>query len=166
VTKANYDEIFEMYKWARLRNLYVTVGPPMVSGRCADSADWKKITPSKEKLVELYTKIYGFNIEKDIQTMQQIREEGVSPYAGGKPCNQIACGMYVTLTGTVLRCPGDDVTTFGSIWDSSIGDIWKKSENFERAGTYNCRCPPKDGKTIPDGFYEKVLEKVERMQKK
>lgn len=174
ITNENYDGIFEIYKWGRVRNLYVIVCPTMVSGRCADKSEgmephglgshpnnglpkWKSITPSSKKLVDLYTKIYKFNLEKGIQTIKQIEEEGVASYAGGHPCNQVACGMYVTLTGKVLRCPGDDTTLFGEIWKESLKDIWLKSENYGRAGIFNCGCPPKFGKSIPCNLYTDVM---------
>lgn len=160
ITNDNYDDIFEIYKWARIRNLYVIVCPTMVSGRCADIKVWKKITPSSKKLVELYAKIYKFNIEKGLQTLEQIEEEGISSYAGGHPCNQVACGMYVTLTGIVLRCPGDDTTVFGSVWRESLKDIWLKSENYKKAGTFNCGCPPKWGKSIPCNLFTNVMKRL------
>lgn len=160
ITNENYNEIFEIYKWGRVRNLYVIVCPTMVSGRCADIWAWHKITPSNRKLIDLYTKIYKFNIKKRIQTLKQIEGEGIASYAGGHSCNQVACGMYVTLTGTVLRCPGDDVTVFGNIWKKSLKDIWLKSENYGRAGTFNCGCPPKWGKSIPHNLFTDVMLKL------
>jgi len=160
ITNQNVGEMFDIYSWARLRNIHVVTCPTMISGRCAKEQAWQKITPSKKDLLDLYIKIYNFNLDKGIQTMAQIKKEGISSYAGAQPCNQVACGMYVTLTGKVLRCPGDDVTEFGSIWDSPLEEIWKNSENFKRAGTFNCHCPPKEGKSIPNGFYDKVLEKL------
>jgi MoaA/NifB/PqqE/SkfB family radical SAM enzyme len=165
VTNENYDDAFEIYKWGRVRNLYVIVCPTMISGRCAETHVWRKITPSSEKLIDLYTKIYKFNIEKGIQTLKQIKEEGVSSYAGGHPCNQIACGMYLTLTGIVLRCPGDDTTVLGSIWEESLKDIWLKSENYGRSGTFNCGCPPKWGKSIPDNLFTEVIIRLEKKEK-
>jgi len=157
ITHENYEEIFEMYKWGRVRNLYMIVCPTMVSGRCAETSAWEKITPSKEKLVDLYTKIYNFNIEKGIQTLSQIEKEGISAYAGGCPCHQIACGVYITLGGIILRCPGDDVTVFGDIREKSLKDIWESSENYQRAGTFNCGCPPKMGKTFDYDFFKEVM---------
>jgi MoaA/NifB/PqqE/SkfB family radical SAM enzyme len=157
ITYENYNEILEIYKWGRVRNLYVIVCPTMVSGRCAETANWKKITPSKDKLVELYTEIYKFNIEKGLQTLSQIEKEGISSYAGGHPCNQIACGVYVTLGGIVLRCPGDDTTVFGDIRKRSLKEIWENCENYKRAGIFNCGCPPKMGKSIPNSLFEEVM---------
>jgi MoaA/NifB/PqqE/SkfB family radical SAM enzyme len=166
ITKQNYDEALEIYKWARVRNLYPIVCPTMISGRCADEKVWQRITPSSEKMIDLYTKIYEFNIEKGIQTLSRIKEEGVSAYAGGHPCNQIGCGMYLTVTGTVLRCPGDDVTGLGNIWNGSLTDIWRKSENYRRSGEYNCRCPPKSDKSIPSELYTEVIRRLEEAQHK
>jgi MoaA/NifB/PqqE/SkfB family radical SAM enzyme len=170
VTNENYADVFEIYRWARVRNLYVIVCPTMISGRCGQKRAWRKITPTGKEFIELYTEIYRFNIEKGIQTLEQIKEEGVSSYAGGHPCNQIACGMYLTLTGTVLRCPGDDTTVLGSVWKDghvekeSLKDIWLKSENYGRSGTFNCGCPPKWGKSIPYNLFTEVVIKLEKIQ--
>ena len=117
---------------------------------------------SNKKIIDLYTKIYEYNIEKGIQTLEDIEEEGVASYAGGAPCNQIACGMYVTLSGIVLRCPGDETTLFGDIKKQSMKEIWENCENFKRAGTFNCRCPPKAGKAIPENLYTEVLERLRK----
>ena len=157
ITHENCNEIFNIYQWSRERNIYVIATTTMVGGR---ACDWKTITPSKEKLMDLYTKIYKFNIKKGLQTIEQIEKEGISAYAGVNPCHQVACGMYVTLSGKVLRCPGDDVTIFGNIFEQSLKEIWTNSENFRRAGTFNCGCPPKIGKSIPLNFFEEVLEKL------
>lgn len=164
VTKENYAEVFEIYTWGRVRNLYAIVCPTMVSGRCGEPHAWQSITPTGEEMIDLYTKIYEFNIQKGIQTLKQIKDEQVSAYAGGHPCNQIACGMYVTLTGTVLRCPGDDTTRLGNIWQDKMKDIWFESENYRRSGSFNCDCPPKKGKTIPYNLYREVLARLERTQ--
>jgi MoaA/NifB/PqqE/SkfB family radical SAM enzyme len=162
ITHENYAELLEIYKWGRTRNIYVIVCPTMVSGRCTKKSVWEKITPSKQKLIKLYTEIYKFNIEKGIQTLSQIEKEGIASYAGGHPCNQIACGAYITLGGTVLRCPGDDVTTFGDIREKSLKEIWENSENYKRAGTFNCGCPPKTGKSIPSDLFKKVMSEIKK----
>jgi MoaA/NifB/PqqE/SkfB family radical SAM enzyme len=162
VTKANYPEVLEIYKWARVRNLYPIVCPTMVSGRCAIQTAWEKINPTDEQLIDMYTKIYEFNIREGIQTLEQIKEEGISPYAGGNPCNQIGCGMYITITGTVLRCPGDDVSILGNIWTDSLKDIWLRSENYRLyRGKFNCGCPPKMGKSIPRNLFAEVIRRLE-----
>ena len=102
------------------------------------------------------------NIEKGIQTLAQIKKEGIAAYAGGHPCNQVACGVYVTLGGVVLRCPGDDITVFGDIREKSLKDIWINCENYKRTGTFNCGCPPKMGKSILNGFFEEVLTNLKK----
>jgi MoaA/NifB/PqqE/SkfB family radical SAM enzyme len=163
ITKESEGDLFEIYQWARMRNIYPVMCPPMVSGRCGET-NWQQFLPPYKTLVQLYTNIYQFNIKHGIQTLQQIEDEGVSPYAGAHPCTQVSCGMYVTLSGVVLRCPGDDVSVFGSIWGDSLETIWKKSENYRRAGTFNCGCPPKAGKTIPNQLYADVLKNLKAMK--
>lgn len=161
VTIWNIDETFEMYQWGRLRNLYCIVTPSMISGRAKDKT-WVAITPSEEKLEKLYSDIYSFNIETNLQTIEQIEEEGISSYAGGHPCNQVATGMYVSLNGHVLSCPGSEENHEGNYWEKSLEEIWLSSENYKRSGTFNCGCIAKDGKSIPDNFYTKVLTKLKK----
>jgi len=159
ITNENYDEVLEIYKWGRVRNLYVVACPTMVSGRCSDNS-WRTITPSEDKLVDLYIKIYKFNLESGLQTIRQIKSEEIAAYAGAHPCNQVACGMYITLNGTVLRCPGDDTTIFGNVREKSLTEIWHSSENYRRSGTFNCGCPPKVGKSIPSKLFERVMNNL------
>jgi len=158
VTIWNIDEAFEIYKWGRLRNLYTVITPTMISGK-AKNDFWKKITPSEEKLVELYTNIYKFNIETHLQTLEQIKREGIAAYAGAYPCNQISCGLYITLNGIVLSCPGQEQLIEGNYWDNSLNDIWNNSSNYKRSGTFNCECV-KIGSSIPKNLYNKVLSNL------
>jgi MoaA/NifB/PqqE/SkfB family radical SAM enzyme len=166
VTKENYGDAFEIYKYGKRRNMCVIVTPTMISGLEERQRYFKGIDVTDEQKVDLYARIYEWNIENGLQTIEDVRREGVSSYAGESPCNQVACGMYMTTDGTVLRCPGDDFTVFGSVKDKPLKEIWEESENYRRAGTYNCGCPPKAGKTIPNGFYESVLERLESLQEK
>lgn len=156
ITIWNVDEILEIYKWGRKRNFYCIVTPSMISGRAKDKT-WLAITPPKEKIIEIYTKIYEFNIETELQTIGQIEKEGVSAYAGGHPCNQVSTGMYVSLNGVVLSCPGSEEKIEGNIWKQGLTEIWSQSKNkTERAGTFNCGCIAKDGKSIPNELYSIV----------
>ncbi len=155
VTKANYDDIFKIYEWARKRHIYCLVTPSMMSGRGSE-----KINPPAEKLVDLYTKIYKWNIDHKLQTWEQVQQEGISAYAGAHPCNQISAGVYLTATGTVLTCPGEEKAE-GDVRKASLTEIWQKSFNNRNfAGIFNVQCPAKAGKTIPRGFYTKILQNL------
>jgi MoaA/NifB/PqqE/SkfB family radical SAM enzyme len=160
ITKLNIGEAFEIYRWARLRNLYAIVTPTMISGRARKVGTWKAITPTYDELVELYTNIYSFNVESGLQTLEQIVREGISAYAGGHPCNQVSTGMYVTLGGTVLSCPGSDIAIEGNVREQSLRTIWEASRNRARSGTFNCGCIAKDGKSIPAGLYDDVMRSL------
>lgn len=159
ITIWNYDEAFEIYQWGRVRNMYVIITPTMISGR-AKNKTWVSVTPSREQLVALYAEIYRFNLRTNLQTPQQIMEEGISSYAGGHSCNQVSTGMYVTLNGVVLSCPGSEEHVEGNVWQRPLRDIWHDSHNYQRAGTFNCGCIAKDGKSIPNNFYADVMDRV------
>ncbi len=164
VTKWNIDEAFEIYRWGRVRNLYTVVTPTMISGR-AKGNTWKSVNPSEEQLIELYTKIYQFNIARNLQSINQIMEEGIATYAGAHPCNQVATGLYVSLNGVVLSCPGSEENIEGNYWNKSIKEIWDNSMNKKRAGIFNNGCIAKEGRSIPDGFFEKVINNIEEYAK-
>ncbi|MDD5626785.1 MAG: radical SAM protein [Patescibacteria group bacterium] len=161
ITKQNIHEIYDIYVFARERNIYPVTTVSMCAGRARES--WKDLTPREEELIALYTRINIYNIEKGVNTLKELSENGVSAYAGGHPCNQVACGMYITSRGIVLRCPGDDVTVFSEdVRKESLADIWHRSENYARHGMFNCHCPPKDGKSIPQCLYQEVLSRVQK----
>lgn len=161
ITKENIHEIYDIYVFARERNIYPVTTVSMCAGRAKDL--WQDITPSTEELIKLYTQINIYNIEKGITTFEELSEDGISAYAGGHPCNQVACGMYVTSRGIVLRCPGDDTTIFSQdVRKEKLSDIWHRSENYARRGMFNCHCPPKDGRSIPQCLYQEVLSRVQK----
>jgi len=161
IVKENYDEIFDLYVYARRRNMYLIPNFLMVSGKQIDKEFLKKYDLSKKQKYDLFMKIYFWNIENGIQTINQIKKEGISCMPGIHPCNQVACGLYITAKGNVVGCPGFTETE-GNVRNKTIKDIWEKSQNRRlRAGIFNCKCPPKDGITIPVQLYEQVLKELE-----
>jgi len=159
VTPVNIDEFFELYKWARKRHIQLVIAPTMIAGRALNNLH--KLVPSRDKLIELYTKINIWSIEHGIYTLEELKEQGVSPYAGGAPCNQLAVGVFLRGDGKVLRCPGDDVTVLGDLKERSLSKIWKNSDNLRKyAGMYNNFCPPKECKSFPEEFFKDVMKNV------
>jgi len=141
--------------------MYIISSPTMVSGSCRDASVFNAINPSEAELVSLYVKINAWAIQNGIYALSEIEREGVSPYVGIRPCQQLGHGMFVRRDGLALRCPGDDVSVQGNLKTASLASIWAGSENLRRfGGMMNVGCPPKCGKTIPEGFFEKVLEGV------
>lgn len=159
ITHLNLGEAFSVYKWARMRNIYPIVTPTMISGLAKESL-WKDITPSSDDLIKLYVDIYKFNLAVNLTNPEKLCHEDVSAYAGGHPCNQVACGLYITLNGVVLSCPGSENNVEGNIWETSLIDLWQKSNNYKRRGTFNCRCITKDGLSIPTDLYGETLKRV------
>lgn len=163
----NVDEIFDIYEWGRRRNMYVLSCPSALSGKGIDES--KRAEHHGEyvsKLKDLYVKINTWNIEKGLVSLDQFEEEGVSLYPGCHPCNQVANGMYLTLSGKVVRCPGraDAQSTFVEDIrkEPSLKSVWMNSENYRRAaGTgFNYHCPARDGYTLDQKFYAEIKEKV------
>lgn len=167
----NVDENFEIYRFGRRRNMYVVSCPTTYSG--LGKIEFEKENKDYdfswyiEKLKELYTKIYIWNIEHNLMTLDQFKEEGVSLYPGAHPCNQVAAGMYITLKGVVIRCPGRDENGAEICHDvrkQPLKEIWINSSNYllAKKDRYNYRCIARDGIFFrpQDNFYEDVFNRV------
>lgn len=160
ITKQNIHEIFNLYVFARKQNILPVTAVHMVSGEQYKNPHFlSKFDVSDQHKIELWTRIYAWNIENGIHTMKNISDEGISALPGISPCNQIACGMYITANGNVVSCPGSNVIE-GNVREKPLKEIWEASENKKRAGIFNCYCPPKDGITIPDDLYHQVLKNL------
>jgi len=161
ILRSNIDEIFDIHTWARRRNIYAISSPTMVSGSCREPGVYSAVNPSEGELVSLYVRINAWAIRNGIYALEDLEREGVSPYAGVRPCQQLGHGMFVRRDGLALRCPGDDVSVQGNLKTRSLAEIWAQSENRRRfAGMMNVGCPPKTGKTIPEGFFARVLDGI------
>ena len=159
VTPKNIAEMFGINVWAKMRNIQHILTPTMVAGKA--KGNLYEIIPSEKDLLDLYVKINVWNIEKGAFMLSELEKQGIAPYAAASPCNQIAIGMFVLGSGKVLRCPGDDVSVQGDLGQKSLTQIWNESENLNKyGGRYNNGCPPKRGISFPEGFFEKVMQKV------
>jgi hypothetical protein len=111
-------------------------------------------------------------------TFEQIKKEGVSPYAGFT-CNQFISGMFIRKDGRVQACPGNETKQFRyseDIRKSDLEAVWKESMGYQirkelvETGkiTITQPCYAKtEGKLIPKGsitedFYDKVIDELER----
>jgi len=159
ILRSNLDEIFDIYTWARRRHIYVISSPTMVSGPCGNKSVYSAITPYEDELIGLYVRINLWSIRNGIFGLEDLERDGVSPYAGAKPCQQLGHGLFVRRDGLALHCPGDDTSIQGDLRKQSIAQVWARSETLSRyGGMMNVGCPPKIGKTIPEGLFEKVLD--------
>lgn len=155
ITSYTIDGIFEVYRFFRERNIYPLIPFIACAGRSVLPDGSIKDDAGEEKKIELAMRIYKYNLSKGIPY------EGISPYLGGHICTLLSNGFYLTSTGLALRCEGDDTSILGDLKSQSIAEIWENSQNNRRfGGRYNYHCPPKDGRTIPNGFYKKVEEKL------
>lgn len=100
-------------------------------------------------------------IDHNIVSIERLKHEGISPYVGISPCNQLTHGLYIHYDGEVWRCPGNDTKNFivaPNVRDKKLIDIWMNSINYN-INKYNNRCV-KDGITIPFDFYKKVIGRI------
>jgi len=173
VKPENINEIFEIYKWGRIRNIYALSCPSTVSGKGIDETARVDHEKYVKDLEEVYTKIYIWNIDKGLMTLKQFKEEGVSLYPGCHPCTQTAAGMYLTLSGKIVRCPGraDAQSTFTEDIrkEESLKAVWLKSDSYKRAegkilsperNGLNYHCVARDGHSLDAKFYRDIKQKV------
>jgi len=171
----NIDESLGIYIFAIERGMPMVCTPTMISGRGRSQIDRQNVQATwHERIIELYAEIYLYNLRKGIQTMDEIMQEGISPYAGTRPCNQTAVGLYLRANGIVQMCPGrfDAQTIFGNVLHTPLEDIWMDSPNRSRGRDpmmrINNHCPAKDSRSagqdclraFPHGFYERVMESI------
>ncbi|NQT50210.1 radical SAM protein [Candidatus Kuenenbacteria bacterium] len=157
INKLTANEVFDIYVWSRQRNIYPITAALMVSGKQIDKQFLQENDISDDEKIQLWTQIYEWNIEHGLQTLGQIEREQISVLPGMHPCNQIAVGLYVSMTGNVLLCPGSTVS-LGNVEEESLEEIWQRQVGrLTCPAGFNCFCPPKDGVTIPLNLYEQVL---------
>jgi len=156
----NFEELFDIYVYARERNILPVNAALMVSGKQIDSNFLSIHDVSYKKKEEFFLRVYRYNLSHGIQSQNQLLNEGISCLPGIHPCNQIAVGVYLTCNGNVLRCPGDKDKPVGNVHEQNIREIWD-NQNLKRfAGVFNCKCPFKDCVTLPDGIYNRVLDRL------
>ena len=173
IVPENIDESFEIYKFFIERATPVVMTPSMLSGKGCGAyriSEEEKIK-FQDKLVELYAKIYAYNVEKGVQTDEQIRQEGIASYVGAEPCNQVATGLYLRANGIVQMCPGrfDKETVFANVQNTSLRKIWQNSSNRKIGienpqNLVNNKCPAKDGYAFPLDFYDRVMKRYSELR--
>lgn len=172
IVPENIEESFEIYKFFVERGTPVVMTPSMVSGKgCnAFAIGQDEIDKFQDKLVELYARIYVYNVEKGIQTEEQIIQEGIASYVGAEPCNQASTGLYIRANGIVQMCPGrfDTETIFANVKETPLEEIWQASPNRKRGiddpqNFINNKCPAKDGRAFNEDFYERVMQRYNEL---
>lgn len=168
----NVAGIFEIYEWGRIRNIYVLSCPTTFSGlgkaELIREQEVHEFGKYIRDLEDLYVKIYVWNISKNLMTIEQFKREGSSLYPGCHPCNQVAAGLYITLKGKIIRCPGRDDPNWvidENIRGKKLKDVWRNCQNYklaENENKFNFNCIARDTtffKTYPQ-FYQHIKKRV------
>lgn len=171
------EEIFDIFKWARRRNIYTITCPTTESGdgrkemERVSKQQTDKFENYRKAAIDFYIRIYDWSIEQGIVKLDDFIKDGVSLYPGAHVCNQTACGMYITFDGKVMQCPGFDNAVSlidNDIRISGIRDAWINSPNYKRAeqeDRYNFECIARintlkfNHKNFYNVVYKKVLER-------
>lgn len=161
MVRANFDELFDIYVYARERNILPVNAALMVSGKQIGDRFLQNNDITAEEKEALFLRIYEYNLHNGFNSLEQLEREGISCMPGIHPCNQIAAGIYLTSNGTVIKCPGDCGRSLGNVRDHSIIQIWQEhSRNWSFTGQFNCHCPFKDGVTLPRNLYQRVFSRL------
>lgn len=160
IMQANLPELFDIYVYARERNILPVNAALMTSGKQIRGDFLRDHHVSEKEIETLFLQIYKYNLEQGIQTEDQLLREGISCMPGIHPCNQIAAGLYLTSNGNVLRCPGDFRQPLGNVRERSIVEIWKQQKDWPYKNHFNCHCPFKDGITLPRDVYSRVAARL------
>jgi MoaA/NifB/PqqE/SkfB family radical SAM enzyme len=161
VTADNLDGAFEMYQWGTERNMPVYLPPTMVSGKGHRLVKRAADIKFENDYIALAAQVYVWAIERGVMTLERLQNEGPHPYIGVAPCNQLTFGLYLHYDGQVWRCPGNDTPEYivhKNVRDARLKDIWMQSANYS-IQKFNNRCV-KDGISLPERFYDEVLERV------
>lgn len=174
IVPENLYESYDIYTFFVERGTPIFMTPSMVSGKGCGHVERQMQTMSEAEwqktIIELYARIYAYNVKKGVQADEQIKKEGIAAYAGCTPCNQASTGLYIRANGIVQICPGrfDKETIYGNVLETPLQTLWEQSPNKARGvrnahTLINNRCPAKDGRVFLAGFYEGVMERYEQL---
>lgn len=135
ILKDNFNEIFDNYVHFRKLNIYPIVNTFVPCGKTKTKEESEKIDVRDSQKIELWKKIYSFNIENGI------KYKGISSYCGGHICSQLGYAMYINVWGEVFDCPASK-HKLGNINEQTLRELWNKSTNKKVFGeNKNNYCP-------------------------
>lgn len=128
----NYDEIPEIFRYCRERNLIVDMDPLLPRGRGANSA----LSPSASKLRRMYKRIAKIDREEFGN-----KWEPTCNYIGPYACNRYGHHLYVTKVGTVHPCIGSIHVVLGNAKVKKLSEMWNSPEMaIIRARRHDGKC--------------------------
>lgn len=142
ICRENVEEIEDLHRFARERNIFVLFVNYLPSGRTRDghtsAISWAEQQVIFDRLAAIDRD--DFQIEHGAQY----------PYAGGVPCTIRGLGLYVKIQGEVFDCPGE-ARRLGNLKEHSLSEIWETVRPIT-AG-FDGRCLPRQE------FWERMKQK-------
>lgn len=121
ICKANYDEIFDIYKFCREHDVTPYIEMLTVQGNAKRHVN--DLYVSSEDCYKLFKELLAFDEERYGITWP------LTPPIAGQNCKRMLYSFYVTSQGYVQPCPGVAIHC-GNIHDESVFDIIRNSEVF------------------------------------
>lgn len=110
VTSYNYDEVFEIFKWARENNIAPHI---MLYREQGLGKSYPNLSIPQEKLLELFKKCSEYDKEHNIEWNAKL------PLLVIGDCNVPGVNLYLTTNGDVHICAGD-TRSFGNYFEDSV----------------------------------------------
>lgn len=133
VCKQNRDEIVDLHRYARRRNIFVLMVNYLPSGR---SSDGLHDAISKEEQERIFEDLASIDRDEF-----GLHHRSIFPYAGGVPCSIRGLGLFVKISGQVFDCPGE-LISLGNVRKNNLKDIWQKASQL--TSTFDGRCAPRE----------------------
>jgi len=155
--KTKSGELFEIYKLKEALNLYIDLDPFMPCGCTKTTEKSKPFDITLQEKLNLYKKIYKFNLERGIPF------RGPSPYAGGQECSQLAYGLYINARGKVFACPAAH-KLLGDVRKTSLKEIWETNPTKDKfLGCLSHGCPYRESAgVLYPGWEKNIMERLEK----
>lgn len=117
ITKENYTEITEMWRWVRQHNIIPYFELTKIQGRAQRFANMLEISP--QKIQVLFESLRKIDREEFGYSWPAV------PPIPGSHCNRLYCGCYVKVDGYVQPCAGLPFC-HGNIKEECLADILSK----------------------------------------
>jgi MoaA/NifB/PqqE/SkfB family radical SAM enzyme len=133
ITTANFSEIEDLHRFARINNIFVLLVNYLPSGR---SAELQEDAITREEQLTLFGRLAQIDRE------EFGIEHGTSfPYGGGVPCTIRGLGLFVKITGDVFDCPGESLS-FGNLREQTLSSIWGRTRDISQG--FDGMCLPRE----------------------
>ncbi len=145
ICRENLEEIEDLHRFARQKNIFVLFVNYLPSGRTRDGHTSAIDRVEQQAVFDRLASIDREDYRIDHGT--------AFPYAGGVPCTIRGLGLYVKIQGEVFDCPGE-ARRLGNLRENTLSEIWEAARPITESF---------DGLCLPRlEFWERAARKTEQ----